>query len=139
MMKLNKKIEYALMSLKALQDHSNEVSPRLSAKDIADRIHAPFDVIARVLQVLAQKDFLDVERGVQGGYRIGKSLNHMTLKDLVEVIDGPILAVKCQDQHSHCEIQKSCTILSPMQRLNSRMNDFYQDIKLDELLGEKHV
>ncbi|MFN8945176.1 MAG: RrF2 family transcriptional regulator [Pseudobdellovibrionaceae bacterium] len=137
MMKLNKKIEYALMSLKTL--HEMAASEKLSAKDIAERINAPFDVIARVLQVLAQKNLLDVERGVQGGYRIGKNLHEMTLKDLVEVIDGPIVAVKCQDHMAHCEIQKSCNILSPMSRLNSKMNDFYQNIKLDELLGEKNV
>jgi Rrf2 family protein len=137
MMKLNKKIEYALMSLKTLNESS--APEKLSAKDIADRINAPFDVIARVLQILAQKNFLDVERGVQGGYRIGKNLNTLTLKDLVEIIDGPISAVKCQDHQSHCEIQKNCNILSPMTRLHLKMNEFYQNIKLGELLGEHHV
>lgn len=137
MMKLNKKIEYALMSLKALQNISS--AEKLSAKDIADQIHAPFDVIARVLQVLAQKNFLDVERGVQGGYRIGKNLHELSLKDLMEVIEGPITAVKCQDHQSYCEIQKNCTILSPMNRLSLKMSDFYQNIKLSELLGDQNV
>lgn len=136
-MKLNKKIEYALMSLKTLNESS--VSEKLSAKDIADKINAPFDVIARVLQILAQKNFLDVERGVQGGYRIGKNLNTFTLKDLLEVVDGPISAVKCQDHQSHCDIQSSCTILNPMNRLHFKMNAFYQSIKLGELLGERNV
>ncbi len=146
MIKLNRKIEYALMALQCLdqsrisqKNSEHSLTPQLPAKEIADKIGAPFEVAARVLQTLSQHQWVDVEHGSRGGYRLGKSLENMTMKDLIEIIDGPLAVVKCQQTESVCEIQGQCKIASPMQELNAKLVSFCSEIKLKDLLGAPHV
>lgn len=86
MNKLSKKTEYALMALNLFQGRAMHLnmqmrSPHfqglpaliLSAKEVAEKIHAPFDVVARVLQVLSSRGILKAEYGVLGGYALYKN------------------------------------------------------------------
>ena len=146
MIKLNRKIEYALMALQCLDQSKGpsanvelSLMPQIPAKEIAEKIGAPFDVAARVLQVLSQHQWVDVEHGARGGYRLRKSLDKATMKDLIEIIDGPVAVVKCQQTKTVCEIQNHCRIVSPMQELNTKLVNFCADIKLKDLLGASHV
>ena len=56
MTKLNRKIEYSLMALQYIQQR--QPSSKVTAKEVSDSVQAPFDVIARVMQIKAQKALL---------------------------------------------------------------------------------
>lgn len=134
MNKLNRKLEYALMALKHL---SNKIPGELtSAKEVSESFNTPFDATARVMQVMAQKGLLRAEQGAFGGYQITKDLSKVTMLHLLEMIEGPTAVVKCLHSQSPCEIQGTCNILSPVQLLQLKLNEFYGGITLKELLIE---
>ena len=56
MFKINRKLEYALISLR----HMSTKSPGqlTSAKEICDIYHTPFDPTSRVLQIMAQHEIV---------------------------------------------------------------------------------
>lgn len=121
------------MALKYLHSRSPE---KASAKEVSDQLNISFDVVARVLQVLAQKGILNSEQGVSGGYRLILGLKNLTLHQLVEIIDGPSSVVKCIAETGACEIQDSCNIVPPMKTLNDKLNQFYKTISIHELVEE---
>lgn len=131
MNKLNRKLEYSLMALK----HMSHKTPGelTSAKEVAEAYHAPFDATARVMQLMAQKGWLRAEYGASGGYQITKDLARLSLQDLIETIEGPTKLTKCM-QEEICESQKSCNIISPIEHLNQKLNEFYKGVTLRELL-----
>lgn len=132
MNKINRKLEYALMALKYM---SQKIPGELtSAKEVSDNLSAPFDATARVMQAMAQKGLLRVELGAFGGYQITKDLSKITMLNLLEIIEGPTAIVKCMVKEKPCEIHGSCNILFPIQELQNRLNDFYSNITLKELL-----
>jgi Rrf2 family nitric oxide-sensitive transcriptional repressor len=132
MNKLNRKLEYSLMALK----HMSRKAPGelTSAKEVADSYSAPFDATARVLQLMAQRGLLRSEQGSSGGYQITKDLSKITLHELMEVIQGPTQIAKCLHKEEPCELQKSCNIISPVTTLNNKLNQFYQNLTLRELI-----
>jgi Rrf2 family nitric oxide-sensitive transcriptional repressor len=132
MNKLNRKLEYSLMALK----HMSRKAPGelTSAKEVADSYSAPFDATARVLQLMAQRGLLRSEQGSNGGYQITKDLSKITLHELMEVIQGPTQIAKCLHKEEPCELQKSCNIISPVTTLNNKLNQFYQNLTLRELI-----
>lgn len=137
MNKINRKLEYALMALKYM---SQKIPGELtSAKEVSDSFHTPFDATARVMQQMAQKGngLLRAEYGANGGYQISKDLARVTVLDLIEMIEGPTALVKCVNGDKSCDIKGTCNIVSPLQNLNDRLNDFYQGLSLKELLLEK--
>jgi len=134
MNKLNRKLEYALMALKHM---SQKIPGELtSAKEVSENYSTPFDATARVMQAMAQKGLLRAEHGAFGGYQITKDLSKVTMLHLLDIIEGPTAMVKCFTKESPCEIQGTCNILSPVQVLQSKLNEFYGNITLKELLLE---
>jgi Rrf2 family nitric oxide-sensitive transcriptional repressor len=132
MNKLNRKLEYALMALKYL---SQKIPGELtSAKEVSDSFKTPFDATARVMQAMAQKGLLRVEHGAMGGYQITKDLGKVTMLNLLEIVEGPTVMVKCMEKENPCDMHGTCNIISPVQLLQHRLNEFYGNITLKELL-----
>ena len=136
MNKINRKLEYALIALKHMKAKSpGELS---SAKEISSQFHMPFDATARVMQILAQKGILKSEQGIHGGYQVVKDLNRVSLHELMNIILGPVSLAKCLQKEDSssvpCEVLEHCSIMSPMTALNKKLTEFYEGIKLGELL-----
>lgn len=137
MYRLNRRVEYALMALRHMsQKKPGELTP---AKEISETLRAPFDAIARVLQVMANKGLLRSEQGVSGGYQIIKDLAKVSIHELVEMIEGPHTLVPCIHTKSPCDLQDTCNISTPLTALNQRTHEFYRGIKVGELLEVSHV
>ena len=130
MNKMSKKTEYALMALKLFQDNIGTHS----AKDISDQTHTPYDVIARVLQVLSSRGILKAEYGVMGGYQLSKNLSDVTLHELIETLESSTDLTKCLGHDNECDHAKSCTIVTPITNLNLKVKNFYKSISLAEVL-----
>lgn len=136
MNKLNRKLEYALMSLKYM---SQKIPGELtSAKEVSEAFETPFDATARVMQAMAQKGVLRAEQGAFGGYQIMKDLSKVTMFQLLEIIEGPTTVVKCLSttKDEACNNHAKCNILSPVQVLQNKLNEFYSNLTLKELLLE---
>lgn len=133
MFKLNRKIEYALIALK----HMNGKRPGelTSAKEVAETYHGSFDVVARVMQVMAQSGILRAEQGALGGYQILKDLSRVSLFELGSVLLGPVKLVKCLDGQDACGIEKTCNIMNPIVSLNQRLDNFYKGVSVLDILS----
>lgn len=132
MIRLSRKMEYALVALKYM---AGKIPGELtSAKEISDKFHTPFDVTARVMQSLSQKGLLKSEYGSLGGYSIAKDLGRISFNDLLEMIEGPTQIVKCLQKDDVCDVQAHCNIVSPVQALNQKLVQFYSSLKLKDIV-----
>lgn len=132
MNKMNKKMEYALMSLQIiLQKPEGSLT---TAKEVSEQMHISFETTARVLQALSSRGLLKAEYGVGGGYTLGRPLSEVSLHDLSEMLEGHVALTKCLGQDEGCEIQSTCNIASPISNLNRKIRDFYRSVSLEEVL-----
>lgn len=132
MIRLSRKMEYALVALKYM---AGKIPGELtSAKEISEKFRTPFDVTARVMQALAQKGLLKSEQGSLGGYSIAKDMSRVSFYDLLEIIEGPTQIVKCLQKDEACDVQAHCNIVSPVQTLNQKLVQFYSSLKLKEIV-----
>ena len=136
MFKVNRKIEYALMSLKHMSMKDKE--ELTSAKEICSAYETPFDPTSRVLQLMTQKNILQAEQGAHGGYKIIEDLTRMSLKELSEMLIGPIEITTCvQGDYSQCAISEKCRIIEPMSTLNEQVINFFNGIMVGDLIKSK--
>ncbi len=134
MIKINRKLEYGLMALKHMR--AKTVGELSTAKEIGAMYHAPFDVVAKVLQQLAHHGWLKVAYGVKGGYVLQRDLQTVTLLELTEILVGPIQLVECLAGENHdCTLSPSCNVADPLKKLNTKVKRFYQQITIAELVG----
>lgn len=137
MFKINRKLEYALISLKYMS--AKKPGQLTSAKEICDIYHIPFDPTSRVLQIMAQKGILQAEQGAKGGYQIIKDLSSVTMRELSDMLIGPIEIANCfHSNYSHCEISHTCHIIAPMLNLNDNIKKLFSTITVAELIQSKN-
>lgn len=139
MIKVNKKMEYALMALKYFHDQHEKFKAEenrpilISAKDLAEVTHTPFDVISRVLQALSSRGILKAEYGVSGGYFLAQDLEKFSVFDLISTLDSSTDLIKCLGAEAECDLSSKCSIISPMTHLNQKVQTFYKSISVAEV------
>jgi Rrf2 family protein len=140
MNRIHRKVEYALIALKHMR--AKAPGERTTVKEMATQYGCPHDVLARVLQTLANRSVLKSEQGVRGGYTIAKDLKLVSFFDLLEMILGPMAVARCLHEaaansaadEGACEMRGTCNIISPIQLLNRKLNDFYKNLSVAELI-----
>ncbi len=133
MFKVNKKIGYALLALK----HMSVKTPgeRTSAKEVCDAYKIPFDPTARVLQILAQHGILHAEQGAHGGYQLIRDITRISLKDLNDILLGPVRITSClTGRPLSCKAMETCGVISPLLSLNEQVKNFLAEITVASLV-----
>jgi Rrf2 family protein len=135
MIKINRKVEYALMVLKLMKE--KEIGELTSAREVCDLYGTPFDTTAKVMQQMNTSGILHSHKGVKGGYSLSKDLNQISYIDLVETIEGKSFMMDCHE--GPCELIHSCNISQPIKRLNDYLITIFKSLTLGELLAEDNL
>jgi Rrf2 family protein len=135
MIKINKKVEYALMVLKHILDKdSKELT---TAREVCKQYSIPFDTTAKVMQLMNNAQILDSTKGVKGGYFLKGDLTKINFLDFAELIEGREIGMDCMKLN--CSLIQSCNITGPIKRLNQYLILYFKDLSLNDLLTENNV
>jgi Rrf2 family cysteine metabolism transcriptional repressor len=86
--RLSTKGEYGLLALVDLAIHGGEGS--VQAAEIAERQGIPKQYLDQLLVMAKRAGLVDSMRGRQGGYRLARPADSITLLDAVRVLEGPV-------------------------------------------------
>ena len=130
MLRLSKKTDYALIALK---DLASSAGTSCSAREIAARYDIPVELMAKVLQRLARRGLLESHQGTRGGYRLSRPANRISVADVIQAIDGPVLVTACSDEDESCDQYSKCNVRDPLWRLKDRIVQSLASFTLQEL------
>ena len=134
MLRFSKKADYALIALMDLASHSAGVSS--SAREIALRYDVPVELMAKVLQRLVKIGLVASQHGTRGGYYLAKPAERISVADVIEAIDGPVLVTACSDEDETCDQYNKCNIRDPLWRLKDRIVQSLASFTVEELASE---
>jgi Rrf2 family protein len=77
-------------------------------KDIAERQGISEKYLWQMVNPLKAAGLIVSTRGAHGGYALGKEPGSISLKELLEVLEGSLCLVDCVDDPSLCERAPSC-------------------------------
>ena len=140
---LTRKTDYALVALAALAREHESASEPLSARHIAEAHDLPLHLLMNAMKDLHKAGLVSSRRGAGGGYYLAILPSRITIRQIIEALEGPLVVALCCDDHSTpprpddekagCQIIANCPIHDPMQRLNHLLNEFLDSITLDDL------
>ena len=81
----------------------------LSAEALADFFEVPSAYLAKQMQLLRRAGIVESVRGKGGGYRLARTVDAITLLDIVQAIEGPMPAFRCTEirQNGPCGLRRS--------------------------------
>jgi len=134
MLKLTKKADYGLIALRHLAEGVPGSSA--SAKEIADCYCIPLPLLAKVLQKLARRGFLEAVYGTNGGYRLARDPSRISALEVILAIDGPIILASCFNQQRECMQSPRCTVRAPLRRIHEGILRLLGGIMISEMAEE---
>lgn len=106
-MKLSRGVEWAVHSCTLL----SILPPArgLSAEDLARYFEVPSAYLAKQLQAMRRAGFVESVRGQGGGYRLARSVEDISLWDIVAAIEGTGSAFRCNEirQNGPCALART--------------------------------
>ena len=130
MLKITRKVEYALIALRHMQlKQSEELT---STKEIATRYGVPQQLLAKTLQHMARDGIIEAVQGSAGGYRVATNLDQISMKDFFEKLEGPLGMMDCYFD-SDCIQIGACNIRIPIQRINDNMRNLFSQMSVQEV------
>ena len=107
-MKLSKKAEYALRALIELA--MNQEEGNLQAQELARREKIPVKFLEQILLVLKKANILQSRRGVGGGYTLNRPAEKISLGEVIQLIDGPVVLLDCiaEEENCSCDEKDTC-------------------------------
>jgi Rrf2 family protein len=113
-----------LRAVYALADHTGaKLAGILSCAPQEEQI--PIRFLEVILNQLKGGGFVQSRRGAEGGYRLVRSADHLTVGEIMRYIDGPIAPVDCvsQTRPKVCEFPGGCHFYSFWARVRQSISD----------------
>src|SRR5579863_4734790 len=132
MLKLTKKADYGLISLRHLATGRHASA---SAKDISEAYRIPLPLLSKVLQKLAKAGLLLSEQGTNGGYRLARDPHEITALEVIRTLDGPIILTHCFTEHDgqECAQSELCPVREPLRKVHEGILRLLSGISISDL------
>ena len=99
-MRITLESDYALRILTAMAGYSDVTD----AKTISNDTSVTLRFTLKILNKLAGGCLVQSYKGSKGGYKLRVSPDSITLKQVIELIDGPIAIARCLDSDEGCSL-----------------------------------
>ena len=105
-MQITRQADYAVRAIYYLSMIGTD--KRASTSKIAKEQHIPPSFLAKIISQLSVAGLLHTSRGARGGVSLARDPKDITMLDVVEAIDGPILLNECVADSGNCDFTEDC-------------------------------
>ena len=131
-MKISRSTGYALVAVGYIAQHYQE-SAVLAAR-VSKEYTIPLEYLLKILQQLVRANVLRSKRGPRGGFFLARPAEDITLLEIVEAVDGPMMS------HLHLAEQTnnapfSLRMEDVCRKATEEVRAIYSAAKLDKLLA----
>ena len=136
MLKINRQTDYAIRVVLSLAKHGE--GARLSSAKIQKEMLIPKAFMTRIVAQLSREGLVNTFPGRDGGLMLPRPVAQITLKDVVEVFEGPILLSDCMQVKGEddCPFQSNCPVRSKWGRVQVAMMREMASITFEGLAQE---
>jgi Rrf2 family protein len=128
-MKFSTKAEYGL---KAMVNLAKAYPQQKNIREISFEEHVSGKYLERLMATLRKHDLVTSAKGKSGGYVLTNSPAKVTVREVIEALEGPIAPMKCVG--SHCAIEYKCPSSIVWNKLGQQISKTLNEITLKNLI-----
>lgn len=136
-MRLSTKGRYAVMAMADLARREHEASRAVALAEIAARQEISLSYLEQLFARLRRKGLVKSARGPGGGYRLARAAEVTTIAEIVQAVDEPIRATRC-DKAQGCMIRgEKCLTHDLWADLGRQIEGYLASVSLADVVGGK--
>lgn len=125
--------DYALRILTYMAENPRRIIP---LSELSKKQTVPADFLYKICRKLANQEILISARGKTGGYALGRDPINISLRQIVDAVQGPINMCHCMNDKELCVLWQSCGIRGRLRAIQGNLDDLLGIITLAELLKD---
>lgn len=136
MFEVSTKVDYALLILAELA----QVWPNtyVSLADIAEKKHVSSKYLSQVVIPLHQAGLVVSREGKFGGYALAQAPEKISVRAVVEAVDGPLQLVRCMSTKHNCPAETHCSTQPLWQNLKKDIYQLLAEKSLADMTNRSH-
>ena len=107
-MQITRQADYAIRAVRYLAKQGP--NQRAATSTVAQEMKIPPSFLAKIISQLSIAGLLHTSRGARGGVTLARDAKEISLLDVVEAIDGPILLNECVGDPADCDFSDDCLV-----------------------------
>lgn len=131
MLRVSRLTDYATVVMTTIAAQPDAV---LSTPQIAEAARLELPTVSKLLKSLGHAGLVESFRGVNGGYRLARAAESITLAHIVEAMEGPIRMTECSVAVGQCEREADCGVRQSWQQINGVVGGALRAVSLADML-----
>lgn len=132
-MKISRGTDYGIQGILYLaRQPSNKVS---LLHGVAEAQNVPETYLAKIFQDLAKAGLVRSHRGAKGGFSLGRPSSQITLRQIIEALQGPISLNRCLDVREGCPNSETCPVFEVLRKAQQQLVATLDAATLDSLIA----
>jgi Rrf2 family protein len=133
-MQITRQADYAIRAVRYLA--KQEPNQRSATSTVAKEMKIPPSFLAKIISQLSIAGLLHTSRGARGGVTLARTPGDISLLDVVEAIDGPILLNECVGDPTNCEFSDDCMVHPIWKEAQESLVKRLREFRFDQLTSK---
>lgn len=129
-MKLSRAGEYGILGVSYIAQQDKDIC---FIREISEAWDLPESFLAKILQKLAKVGILNSHKGNMGGFSLAKPAEEITLKEIVESVQGPIVINWCELDTDSCNRFETCLLERIVHEATIKVREVFGDYTVADL------
>jgi Rrf2 family protein len=143
-MKVSKRTEYGLRAIVTLAEHEKTNSRPVPLREIAAEEEIPEAFLDQIFGLLRKDGIVTSVRGVNGGYTLGDTPEHIRMGQVIRVLEGDVSPIGCvseefADPEDFCAKAVKCYTRNVWLKLNDSIIHALDGLSLADVLMDEQV
>jgi FeS assembly SUF system regulator len=130
MLRVSKLTDYATVVMTCLAAGDGV----MSAQALAERARLELPTVSKLRKQLAQAGLVASTRGINGGYRLARAPDRITIADVVTAMEGPIGMTECSAHAGLCGHEPHCGVRVNWQRISQAIAGALASVTIADML-----
>ena len=134
-MQITRQADYAIRAVRYLA--KLEPDQKAATSTVAREMKIPPSFLAKIISQLSIAGLLRTSRGARGGVTLAHAAGEISMLDVVEAIDGPILLNECVGDPANCSFSDDCLVHPIWLEVQESLVKRLQETRFDQLSNKK--
>ncbi len=135
LMNVGRRVDYAVRALAYLA--AQPLDRVIGSREITQQQDIPSHYLSKIMKDLVATGLVKSHVGCRGGFNLAKPADAISLKEVYEAVEKPLVLMECLDKREPCYPYNSvCTQISVWERAQSLLTNYLAGISLGSIADE---